>query len=263
MQLKNKVAVITGGSKGIGLATAKLFSEQGAKVVITARDLKELSKAQKLLSGQSLCIQGDIANLKDLDHLFSETYLKFGKIDVLFANAGVAERVWIGDVTEEVFDRITSIDYKGTYFTVQKAVPYLNDKASIILNSSIAALLAMDHHSIYSSAKAAVIQMAKTFAADLLSRKIRVNCISPGYIKTPIWNQWLKENPEKYRSLCMDVPFEQRFGTPEEIANVALFLASDASSYMTAQNLVVDGGLTDLMLEFQHGSIKKLSELAM
>lgn len=249
-QFNNKVVVVTGGSKGIGLATARAFANQGAKVVITGRTRSELAIAKEVISADVLCIQGDIANLKDLDHLFSKVNQTWGNIDVLFANAGVAERAWIGDVTEEIFDRIVNINYKGTYFTVQKAVPYLNQGASVILNASIAALLAMDHHSIYSSTKAAVIQLAKTFAADLISRSIRVNCISPGYIKTPIWDQWLKDNPEKYRALCDDVPFEHRFGNAEEIANVVLFLASNASSYMTAQNLVVDGGLIDLLMEY-------------
>ena len=248
--LKGKIALITGGSKGIGLATAKLFVKQGAQVIVTGRNSKTLTVAKQELGKNTLYFQSDISNLSDLDQLFLKINEQFGKIDILFANAGVAERIWIGDVTEDAFDRIVNINYKGTYFTVQKSIPYLNKSASIILNASIAAIFALDYHTIYSSSKAAVIQLAKTLAADLAPQSIRVNSISPGYIKTPIWDQWLTDNPEKYKALCNTVPFEQRFGSAEELAEVLLFLASNASSYITAQNIVVDGGLTTLVPEY-------------
>ena len=179
-KLTNKVAVITGGSKGIGLETAKLFAQEGAKVVITGRDRDSLEKAKVSIPFEVLAVQGDVANLSDIDRLYSETADKYGKIDILFVNAGIAERVFVGEVSEEVFDRISNVNYKGAYFTVQKSLPYLNDKASIVLNASIAALVGIDHHTVYSSTKAAVIQLAKTFSADLVSRGIRVNAISPG-----------------------------------------------------------------------------------
>ncbi len=248
--LKSKVAVITGGSKGIGLATAQLFAKEGAKVVITGRDPQFLEKAKTLIHGDVMTVQGDVKNLTDTKQLFAKVFNEYGKIDVLFVNAGIAERVIVNDATEEIFDRISDINYKGAFFTVQNAVPYLNEHASVILNASIAALVGLDYHSIYSSTKAAVIQLVKNFAADLVTRNIRVNAISPGYIKTPIWDQWLENNPDKYNALCNDVPLGHRFGSAEEIANVVLFLASAASSYITAQNIVVDGGLTTLIMEY-------------
>jgi NAD(P)-dependent dehydrogenase (short-subunit alcohol dehydrogenase family) len=249
-QLENKVALITGGSKGIGLATALLFAKEGAKVAIVARGAEDLKKAKALIPTEALCIQGDVSNLNDLDRIFHEVNQKYGKINVLFVNAGVAERIGIDKVSEEAFDRISNINYKGAFFTVQKSISHLDEGASIILNASIAALVGLDWHSIYSSNKAAVIQLSKTIAADLVSRNIRVNAISPGYIKTPIWDQWLEDNPAKYKELCNDVPLGHRFGKPEEIASVALFLASDAASYITAQNIVVDGGLTSIIREY-------------
>lgn len=246
--LKNKVAVITGGSTGIGLATAKLFSNQGAKVIITGRNHEALESA-KASTPDIMIFQGDVGKLADLDKLFKEVHNHYDKIDILFANAGAANRVSVDDVNEKDFDWMTNVNYKGAYFTVNKAAPYLNKGASVILNASIAGVIGLTNHSIYSSNKAAVIQLAKNFAADLVGRRIRVNAISPGYIKTPIWDQWLNENPDLYQSLSSEVPLEGRFGSAEEIANVALFLASDASSYITAQNLIVDGGLSDIFKE--------------
>ena len=250
-EFNGKTVLITGGTKGIGHATAKLFAENGARTIIISRTLKELDEIKKTINGEVFTIQCDISNMDDLSNLYKNIGENHGKLDVIFANAGTAQRKWIGEASEDIFDHVVNTNLKGTFFTVQKAIPYLNNGASIILNASIAGIFALDHHTIYSSTKAAVIQLAKTLAADLLDRSIRVNCISPGYIKTPLWGQWLDENPIKYKELSDSVPFEKRFGNPEEIASVVLFLASKASSYMTAQNLVVDGGLTTIVREYK------------
>lgn len=250
-EFDGKTVLITGGTKGIGYATAKLFAENGARTIIVSRNQDELDEIKKKIGGNIFTIQCDISSMADLSNLYKNISNDHNKLDVIFANAGTAQRKWIGDVSEELFDHVVNTNFKGTFFTVQKAIPHLNNGASIILNASIAGIFALDHHTIYSSTKAAVIQLAKTLAADLLDRNIRVNCISPGYIKTPLWGQWLDENPVKYKELSDSVPFENRFGNPEEIASVVFFLASKASSYMTAQNIVVDGGLTTIVREYK------------
>lgn len=247
--IKNRVAVITGGSKGIGLATAKLFAKEGAKTVITGRNLKDLEEAKRSLSGEVLSIQGDVSNLKDLDQLFHKVNEKYGKIDILFANAGIGYYVPLDSATEEDFDRIVDINYKGLFFTVQKSLPYLNDGASLVLNASIAAHRGLMNHSIYSSTKAAIIQLARAFATELVKRRIRVNSISPGRIETPIWDKLSKKDPDLYKHKADEIPLEGRFGTSEEIAKVVLFLASDSSSYITGEDILIDGGFLYLRPE--------------
>lgn len=242
-QLEGKIALITGGSKGIGLATAQLLAANGAKIVITGRNQKSLEEAKRRISADTLCVQGDVSNLSDLDRLFAEVKQKYSGIDILFANAGaIAGKMQINDITEKAFDQIVSVNYKGTFFTLQKAVPYLNEGASLIINASVSGTATFYYSSLYSSTKAAVIHLAKTFAADLASKKIRVNSISPGYVKTAPWQQG--SHTSIFQELCSEVPLENRFGYTEEIAKAVLFLASSASSYITAQNIIIDGGLT-------------------
>ena len=249
-ELNGRVALVTGGSKGIGFETSKLLANRGAKVVIVGRDENALISAMNDIGPNIDYFGADVSKLEELDRLFEYIEKKYGKIDILFANAGCAERIWIGEVSEEDFDKMVQVNYKGTYFTVQKSIPHIKEGGSIILNASIAGIFALDCHTIYSSSKAALIQLAKTLAADLAPQKIRVNSISPGYIKTPIWDKWFNEDSKKFKALCETVPLEKRFGTTRELANVVFFLASSLSSYITAQNLVVDGGLTSIVQEF-------------
>lgn len=246
--LAEKVVLITGGSRGIGLTTAQMFSEHGAKVIITGKTQKNLDIAKSLISGEVLSIQTDVSKLGDLDNLYAEISKTYSKIDILFVNAGITVRAPISNITEETFDKIINTNYKGAFFTVQKALPFLKEGSSIIMNASIAGLVAFDHHSLYSSSKAAVIHLAKTFAADLANKGIRVNSVSPGYIKTQVWDQLI--NTALFQSIVDEVPFENRLGLTEEIASTVLFLSSDASSYITGQNITVDGGLTTLFMRY-------------
>ncbi|MCX7124067.1 MAG: glucose 1-dehydrogenase [Gammaproteobacteria bacterium] len=248
-RLKDKVAIVIGGSKGIGLASAQLFASEGAKVVITGRDLEVLNQAKDLIQGNVMAVQGDISCLGHLEELYEKTYKEYGYVDILFSNAGIVHPAWLKDVTEEIFDELISVNYKGTFFAVQKGIPYFNKGASIILNASIAGLFGIDKDSVYSTTKAAVIQMAKNFAADLVALNIRVNSISPGFIKTPLTDKWLEAQPEKYHAFRKKIPLGQRVASADEIAKVVLFLASGDSSYVTGQNLVVDGGLSTLFIE--------------
>jgi NAD(P)-dependent dehydrogenase (short-subunit alcohol dehydrogenase family) len=234
----NKVVVITGGSSGIGKATAQAFNKEGAKIVIFSREKHKLDEELKHLK-QGLGIQGDVRSIPDLDRLYQETESKLGKIDILVVNAGIAEREHLSEVTEQLFDTIVDINFKGAFFTVQRSLPYLKDGASVVLISSIAAHIAVGSHSIYSATKAAVSAMARNFSADLLDRKIRVNAISPGYIETPIWGNSDLSAP------AQEVPIK-RFGTPEEIASSILFLSSPDAGFIVGVDLVVDGGMVVL-----------------
>jgi NAD(P)-dependent dehydrogenase (short-subunit alcohol dehydrogenase family) len=235
-EFSNKVVVVTGGASGIGESIAKRFNDESAQVVSFGRHLDKLNQA-KILFKQAIAVQGDVRNIADLDRLFQETRQAFGKIDVLVVNAGVASRRIVDDVDEQFFDDIVDTNFKGAYFTVQRAVRYLNEGASIVLISSAGCHFGWPSHSVYCAAKAAVSMLAKNFSADLIHRKIRVNAISPGYTKTPIWGQ---AHTEDYNS---DVPMN-RFATPEEIADAALFLSSSKASYIVGIDLVIDGGLT-------------------
>jgi NAD(P)-dependent dehydrogenase (short-subunit alcohol dehydrogenase family) len=234
----NKVVVITGGSSGIGKATAQAFDKDGAKVVIFGRDQHKLDEELKHLK-HGLAVQGDVCSIPDLERLYQETKSKFGTIDVLVVNAGIAKREHLSEVTEQLFDTIVDINFKGAFFTVQRSLPYLKDGASIVLVSSMAAHIAIGSHSIYSATKAAVSAMARNFSADLLDRKIRVNAISPGYIETPIWGDSDLTAP------AQDVPIK-RFGTPEEVANSILFLSSPEAGFIVGVDLLIDGGMVVL-----------------
>jgi NAD(P)-dependent dehydrogenase (short-subunit alcohol dehydrogenase family) len=243
-KLEGKVAVITGGNSGIGLATAKRFVAEGAYVFITGRRQQELDAAVKEIGNNVTGVQGDVARLADLDKLYAAVKAKTGRIDILFANAGIAELAPLGEVTEEQFDRMFDINVKGLFFTVQRALPMIPNGASIILNASIVASKGNPASSVYSSTKAAVRSLARTWTMDLKDRKIRVNALSPGPIKTPAYDRIAQSGPEgrqMLESIVSRVPMA-RFGTPDEIASAAVFLASDDSSFVTGTELFVDGG---------------------
>ncbi len=243
-KLEGKVAVVTGGNSGIGLATAKRFVAEGAYVFITGRRQEELDAAVKEIGENITGVQGDVAKLADLDRLYDAVKAKTGRIDILFANAGIAELAPLGEITEEQFDRMFNINVKGLLFSVQKALPLLPNSASIILNASIVASKGNPASSVYSATKAAVRSLARTWTMDLKERKIRVNAISPGPIKTPAYDRLANSGPagkQMLESIVSRVPMA-RFGEPDEIARAAVFLASDDSSFMTGSELFVDGG---------------------
>ena len=247
-KLEGKVAVITGGSSGIGLATAKRFVAEGAYVFITGRRQSELNVAVRDIGKNVTDVQGDVSNLADLDRLYLIVKQQQGRINILFANAGIGEFSRLGEISEAHFDQTFGVNVKGLLFTVQKAVPLFKDGGSIILNSSIAASKGVDGFSVYSASKAAVRSFARTLTVDLRYRKIRVNAISPGQIDTRALND-LMQNEEQSRQLKKElvstVPL-RRMGTPDEVANGVTFLASDESSYITGIELFVDGGAAQI-----------------
>jgi NAD(P)-dependent dehydrogenase (short-subunit alcohol dehydrogenase family) len=247
-KLEGKVALVTGGNSGIGLATAKRFVAEGAYVFITGRRPAELDVAEKEIGSNVTGIQGDVAKLADLDRLFAQIKREKGKLDIVFANAGVAELAPLEQITEEQFDRIFDINVKGLLFTVQKALPLVPAGGSIILNASIVASKGNPASSVYSASKAAVRSFARTWTMDLKERKIRVNALSPGPIKTPAYDRIEQSGPagrQMVESIVNRVPMA-RFGTPEEIASAAVFLASDDSSFVTGSELFVDGGAAQI-----------------
>ena len=240
-KLDGKIAVITGGTSGMALASAKLFVEEGAYVFITGRRQEKLDEAVKLIGRNVTGVQGDAASLDDLDRLFDIVRREKGKIDVLFASAGSGESAKIGDVTEKHFDTVFGLNTRGTLFTVQKALPMFNDGGSIIMTGSVASIKGWPEFSVYSASKAALRSFARTWLNELKDRKIRVNVLSPGQIATPIQEQLFDAAKiQQFESL---IP-RGKMGRPEEIATVALFLASDDSSYVNGVDLSVDGGTT-------------------
>jgi NAD(P)-dependent dehydrogenase (short-subunit alcohol dehydrogenase family) len=246
--LEGKVAVVTGGNSGIGLATAKRFVAEGAYVFITGRRQAQLDAAVKEIGNNVYGVQGDVAKLGDLDRLYATVKTRKGRIDILFANAGTAELVPLGSITEEHFDRTFNTNVKGLLFTVQKALPLIPDGASIILNASIVASTGNPAFSVYSATKAAVRSFARTWTLDLKERKIRVNAISPGPINTPGLDglgQTAGVGDQLKESLLASVPLG-RLGTPDEIAKAVVFLASDDSSFVTGTELFVDGGAAQI-----------------
>jgi NAD(P)-dependent dehydrogenase (short-subunit alcohol dehydrogenase family) len=247
-KLEGKVAVITGGNSGIGLATAKEFKEQGARVVITGRDQQTLDDAKREIGGHVLALRSDTSRLADIDKLFAAVKEEFGHIDVLFINAGVGKFAPVEAVTEEEFDSIMDINFKGAYFTIQKALPFLNDNASIVLNTSIVAHIGMPNSSVYAASKAALITLARTLSAELVGRGIRVNAVSPGPVTTPILNRLglPPEALEETRNSLKDQVPMKRFGLPEEIAKTVLFLASTDSSFLLGTEIIADGGMSQL-----------------
>jgi NAD(P)-dependent dehydrogenase (short-subunit alcohol dehydrogenase family) len=244
-KLEGKVALITGGNSGIGLATAKQFVNEGAYVFITGRREAELAAAVKEIGRNVTGIQGDVSNLADLDRLFAQIKRVKGRLDVVFANAGGASLAPLGKITEEHYDALFNGNVKGVLFTVQKALPLLPDGASIILNASIVASKATaPEWSVYSATKAAVRSFARTWTTDLKDRRIRVNAVSPGYTDTPPWHTF-KGAEELIKAISNSIPLG-RFGTPDEIAKAVVFLASDDSSYITGPELFVDGGVAQV-----------------
>src|SRR6267142_2099070 len=247
-KLDGKIALITGGSSGIGLATAKRFVSEGAYVFITGRRESELAAAVTQIGRNVTGVQGDVSKLGDLDRLFAQIKREKGKLDIVFANAGVARFAPLGKITEQLYDSIFSINVKGLLFTVQKALPLLPDGASIILNASIVASKGLSMNSVYSATKAAIRSFARTWTTDLKDRRIRVNAISPGSIDTPGLSDLLASSDAGQQRLQMihsSVPLG-RLGTAEEIAKAVVFLASDDSSYITGTELFVDGGFAQV-----------------
>jgi NAD(P)-dependent dehydrogenase (short-subunit alcohol dehydrogenase family) len=248
-KLEGKIALVSGGNGGIGLATAKRFVNEGAQVFITGRRESELKAAIKEIGGSSVTsVQGDVSKLDDLDRLFAQIKKEKGRLDIVFANAGFAKYAPVGKITEELYDEIFNVNVRGVLFTVQKSLPLLPDGASIILNASIVASKGLSANSVYSASKAAVRSFARTWTTDLKDRRIRVNAVSPGSIDTPGLSQLLASSEtgqQRLKMLPTVVPLG-RLGTPDEIAKAVVFLASDDSSYITGTELFVDGGFAQV-----------------
>jgi NAD(P)-dependent dehydrogenase (short-subunit alcohol dehydrogenase family) len=237
-RLQGKVAVITGGTEGIGLATAKLFATEGAYVFITGRRQKELEEAVRSIGPSASGVQGDASKLADLDRLFETVARLKGRLDIVFANAGVGEFAALGTISEEHFDKLFNINVRGTLFTVQKALPLMNEGGSIILTGSIAGIKGTPGFGVYAASKAAVRSFVRTWTSDLKERHIRANVVSPGPTDTPLVNSL---PPDVIARMVSSIPMG-RIGQPDEIARAALFLASDDSSFVTGMELFVDGG---------------------
>ena len=246
-KLSGKIALVTGGSSGIGLATAKRFVAEGAQVVITGRRQKELDAAAKEIGGGTIGIQGDVSNLGDLDRLFETIRKEKGRLDTIFVNAGGGQLAPLGSITEEFYDRTFDINVKGTVFTVQKALPLMPAGSTIVLNASIASIKGQPAFSIYSATKAAVRSLARGWSVDLKDKKIRVNVISPGLVPTEGYNAL--GNSEQVAgfvaSMIPGIPLG-RAGTPDEIAKAVVFLACDDSSFVNGIELFVDGGMAQI-----------------
>ena len=247
-KLDGKIALVTGGNSGIGLATAKQFVQEGAYVFITGRRKRELSAGIKEIGRNVPGVQGDMSKLADLDHLFAQIKQEKGRFDIVFANAGIATYAPFGAITEELYSAIFDVNVKGVLFTVQKALALMPNGAAIILNASIVASKGLSSNSVYSATKAAVRSFARTWTTDLKDRRIRVNAVSPGSIDTPGLNELLasSETGQQRRKMISSAVPLGRFGTPEEIAKAVVFLACDDSSYITGTELFVDGGFAQV-----------------
>jgi NAD(P)-dependent dehydrogenase (short-subunit alcohol dehydrogenase family) len=245
-KLENKVAVVTGGNSGIGLGAAKLFAANGAKVAITGRNKTTLDTAVAEIGNGAIGLVSDVANIAHLDGLYKNVADTFGKIDVLVVNAGVFIAAPLADYTEEMFDTTSDINFKGAFFSVQRALPYLNDGASIIITSSGVSNKGLATASAYAATKAAVTSLARGFSAELLDRGIRVNVLSPGPIETPIFGRGgaSPEEIDGMKTYMASITPVKRLGTVEEMAEGFLYLASDDSKYMVGGDLVLDGGFS-------------------
>ena len=246
--LAGKIALVTGGNSGIGLATAKEFVHEGAYVFITGRREPELAAAEREIGRNVTAVRGDVANLGDLDRLFAQIKREKDKLDIVFANAGAAKYAALGEITEELYDSIFSANVKGLLFTIRKTLPLMPDGASIILNASIAGSKGLPASSVYSATKAAVRSFARTWTTDLKDRHIRVNVVSPGVTDTPGLGDLLGSSEvgqQRMKMISNTVPLG-RLGKPSEIAKAVVFLASDDSSYITGAELFVDGGFAQV-----------------
>jgi NAD(P)-dependent dehydrogenase (short-subunit alcohol dehydrogenase family) len=247
-KLDGKIALITGGNSGIGLATAKRFVNEGAYVFVTGRRDTELAAAVKEIGHGVTGVQGDVSNLGDLDRLFTQIKQEKGRLDIVFANAGIAKYARVGEISEELYDSIFDVNVKGLLFTVQKALPLLPDGASIVLNASVVGSKGLSSNSVYSATKAAIRSFARTWTTDLKDRHIRVNAVSPGTIDTPGLSELLASSQvgqQRRKMISTSIPLG-RFGTPDEIAKAVVFLASDDSSYVSGAELFVDGGFAQV-----------------
>jgi NAD(P)-dependent dehydrogenase (short-subunit alcohol dehydrogenase family) len=247
-KLEGKIAVVTGGTSGIGLATAKRFVAEGAVVFITGRRQAELDRAAEEIGPNAVAVRADSSNLTDLDRLYSRVKMEKGRIDILFANAGIGEFATLGEITEEHYDKTFNTNVKGVLFTVQKALPLFRDGGSIILNASTIASMGTPAFSVYSATKAAVRNFARSWILDLADRHIRVNAVSPGPIATP-GLEGLAETEEQARQfkagMVANIPLG-RIGAPDEVAKAVVFLASDDSSFVNGTELFVDGGFAQI-----------------
>jgi NAD(P)-dependent dehydrogenase (short-subunit alcohol dehydrogenase family) len=246
MRLEGKVALITGGNSGIGLATAKLFLAEGAKVCITGRNQKRLDAAALELGPEALVLKADVTDLSAMERSIAATVKRFGNLDIVFANAGTGSFTPVGSTSFQCFDEILRVNVTSTFFIVQACLPYLNQGASVVFNSSVQNVNGRPGLSAYAASKAAVRTMARVLASELSPRGIRVNVVSPGAVDTPIWEAAVPRGEEKgafYKKVERGIPLG-RMGDPMEVASAVLFLASDESSYMQASELVVDGGAT-------------------
>ena len=247
-RLDGKVSLVTGGTSGIGLATANALAKEGAYVYITGRRERELTTAVQQIGGNATAVRGDVSNARDLDRLFEQIREEKGRLDILFANAGIARYAALGNITEELYDSIFNVNVKGVLFTVQKALPLMPDGGSIILNASVVGSKGLSSNSVYSATKASIRSFARTWTTDLKHRAIRVNAISPGTIDTPGLSDLLAsaEAGEQRRKMVASAIPLGRFGRPDEVAQAVVFLASDASSYITGSELFVDGGFAQV-----------------
>lgn len=244
--LTGKTALITGGNSGIGLATAKLFREHGARLAITGRDKGSLAQSKSVLGDDILAIQSDAGKIADIETLMQQIQKQFGHLDILFVNAGIAQAAPFEFVSEQQFDDMVTIDIKGAFFTIQKALPLLTKNASIIVTTSIVNQMGSPNMSVYAACKAALRSLVQTLGLELIGRGIRINAISPGPIDTPIFGRFGLPD-EVQQGIKAEITRKspmKRFGMTEEVAKVALFLASDDSSYIVGDEIVVDGGMS-------------------
>jgi NAD(P)-dependent dehydrogenase (short-subunit alcohol dehydrogenase family) len=250
MRLRNKVALITGGSSGIGFATAELFRAEGAKVAITGRNQKKLDAAVSALGSNVLAMNADVTNLSEMRKAIVTVVENFGNVDVLFANAGAAHVTPVGRTSMETFEEILKVNITSTFFLVQECLPYLNIDASVIFNGSIQSVNGRPGFSAYAGSKAAIRTMARVLASELSPRGIRVNVVTPGSVKTEIWNDVVSSDEEKarlFKNMEKSIPLG-RLATPREVANAVLFLASAESSFIQGGEIVIDGGATNAPL---------------